>query len=441
MRYQIELRPRIPSTSMSAGWRWRQHRRGAGPSSARSPAMRLLLGLGPGDLDERHRLLPPTGALRRLLRRAEPLRQVEQRLQRARRTARCPPTGRRPAPYRSRTASRVNSSGRQSGTSAQVSGVETRASSGRAHRVGGGDRAVLGVLVEVDEDALPLLLPPPARGQLGRPVLHLARHRLGGQPHVAVGPVRLDPGVDVEAARAGGLRPRGEPVVLQHLLGHQGDLDDLPPVDAGHRVEVDAQLVGVVEVLGQHRMRVEVDAAEVDHPGQRGGVADHHLLGRAARGVVQLRHLDPVGPARRCPLLEERLLVDALHEALEDHRPAGDPAQRAVRHREVVVDQVELGVPARREDHLVRVGDRHLTPGDLQHRRGRHAITIGATRASEEPASGQGVTRSARALAYGTRGSSARSCRARFAAASTGSSAGRSRRIAPRSHGSTSAQL
>ena len=38
----------------------------------------------------------------------------------------------------------------------------------------------------------------------------------------------------------------------------------------GHRVEVDPELVRVVEVGGAHRVRVEVDAAEVDHPGQRG---------------------------------------------------------------------------------------------------------------------------------------------------------------------------
>ena len=38
----------------------------------------------------------------------------------------------------------------------------------------------------------------------------------------------------------------------------------------GHRVEVDPQLVGVVEVLGPDRVRVEVDAAEVDDPGQPG---------------------------------------------------------------------------------------------------------------------------------------------------------------------------
>ena len=85
-------------------------------------------------------------------------------------------------------------------------------------------------------------------------------------------------------------------MVLEDLLGDEGDVDDLLPVDAGDRVEVDPQLVRMVEVLRLYRVGVEVDAAEVHDPREVGGVADHHLLGRAARRVVQLGDLDPVGP-------------------------------------------------------------------------------------------------------------------------------------------------
>src|SRR5438270_4086140 len=38
------------------------------------------------------------------------------------------------------------------------------------------------------------------------------------------------------------------------------------------RSQVDPQFVGVIEVDGLHRMRVEVHAAQVDHPRQAGGV-------------------------------------------------------------------------------------------------------------------------------------------------------------------------
>ena len=180
------------------------------------------------------------------------------------------------------------------------------------HRVGRRDRAVFGVLVEVDEHPFAFLLPPAAGGQLGRASLHLARDGLRGQPHLAKRPVRSDARVDVEAARPGRLRPRGQPVVLEHLAGHQRDVDDLPPGHPGHRVEVDAQFVGMVEVVGEHRMRVEVDAAQVDRPGQAGRVMDDGLFGRGAATRSAVRRRRPsraASPARasgrrppgRCP--------------------------------------------------------------------------------------------------------------------------------------------
>src|SRR5919108_276702 len=54
-----------------------------------------------------------------------------------------------------------------------------------AHGVAGGDRAVAGVLVVVDEHAVALLLPPLARGEGGRPALDLPRERQRGEPDLA----------------------------------------------------------------------------------------------------------------------------------------------------------------------------------------------------------------------------------------------------------------
>ena len=54
----------------------------------------------------------------------------------------------------------------------------------RAHRVGAGDGAILGVLVVVEEDAVALLLPPLAGGELGRAPLDLARQRQRRAPHL-----------------------------------------------------------------------------------------------------------------------------------------------------------------------------------------------------------------------------------------------------------------
>ena len=124
-----------------------------------------------------------------------------------------------------------------------------------------------------------LLLPPLARGERRGALLDVARERQRGAPDLGVRPASLDADVDVDAARAGGLGPADEADGVERLARDERDLADLVPLDAGDRVEVHAQLVGVVEVVGADRVRVEVDAAEVDDPRQLRGVADDDLLG------------------------------------------------------------------------------------------------------------------------------------------------------------------
>ena len=165
-------------------------------------------------------------------------------------------------------------------------------------------------------------------------------------------------------------------MIFEHLACDERDVEDLSPADPGHRVQVDAQLVGMVEVVGAHRMRVEVHAAQVHRPDQPGGVVQHRLLGRGARRVLELGNGDEVGPVRRRTLLENRLLPDALDEPLEDHRSIPHAAQRPVGHRRVVLHQVQLGQPDLVEDHLVGVGDGHLRSTDLERLASRHSFIV-----------------------------------------------------------------
>ena len=247
----------------------------------------------------------------------------------------------------------------------------------RPDRIGGCDGAVLGVLVVIDEDAVPLLFPPFAGCDVGSAPLHLAGERHRGAADVGERPARLDPGVDVETAGPRRLRPGGQAEILQHRFGHDGHVHDLRPFDAGHRVEVDPQFIRVVEIIGAHRMRVEVDAAQVDHPGQLRRVADHDLAGGPAGREAQLDRLDPVRAAFRSPLLEERLALGAVHETLQRHRAPRDTAHRPVRHREVVANQVDLGVTGAREEDLVRIADGHFPPRCLHYRFSpRHVATV-----------------------------------------------------------------
>ena len=199
----------------------------------------------------------------------------------------------------------------------------------RPHRVGRADGAVLRVLVVVDEDAAALLLPPRAGGEARRAALDVARQRQRSAPHLVEAPAARDPHQHVQAARAGGLRPAGEPEVGQRLVDDARDLPDLRPLDARHRVEVDAQLVGMLEVVGAHRVRVQLEAGEVGHPGEVGRMARHDLVGAAAGREADRGDLEPLGPLGRRALLEEELAADAVRVADQHARAPAGAAQRA----------------------------------------------------------------------------------------------------------------
>ena len=134
---------------------------------------------------------------------------------------------------------------------------------------------------------------------------------------------------------------------------------------------------GMVQVVGADRVRIEVDAAEVDDPDQGGRLVDHDLVGGAPGRERQLGGPDPVGRVVRRPLLEERLLGDAIDEPLEGHRPATDAGQRPFGDGQVEVDDIELGEARVGEVDLLRVRDRDLAAADLEGLLGRrHARTI-----------------------------------------------------------------
>ena len=107
--------------------------------------------------------------------------------------------------------------------------------------------------------------------------------------------------------------------------------------DPGHRIEVDAQFVGVIEVVGQHRMRVEVDAAQVDRPGQPAASWMTASFAEVPRRVRSSATSIQSGRFSGARFWNTASCVDALDEALEDHRAARHAAQRAVGDGEVVL--------------------------------------------------------------------------------------------------------
>jgi hypothetical protein len=247
----------------------------------------------------------------------------------------------------------------------------------RSHRVGRGHRPVLGVLVVIEEDAVPLLFPPLAGGEVRRAALHLPGEGNSGPADLGERPVCGDPAVDVQAARARGLRPPNEAELVQDLLRDERDLADLGPFHPAHGIEVHAELVGMVKIVCANGMGVEVDTSEVHHPGKLRGVSHDDLLGRPAGWKPQLDGLDPVGPRFRRALLEEEVSLRSVHESFQGHRSSTNTPQRALADIEVVADEVELRDFQAREEDLVGVADDDFTAGDLQHLLGRHGDTIG----------------------------------------------------------------
>jgi hypothetical protein len=176
----------------------------------------------------------------------------------------------------------------------------------------------------------------------------------------------------VDAAVAGGLGHGGDAQLVEqgaHLtrsLLHHGECDP------GRRVEVDAQLVGVLGIGGLRGPHMETETAEVHRPQHVGEVGrDQRLRGGSVRGADDGR-LQPLGVGVRHPLLEEGRPPGTVGEALEQHRPPSHGPQQRLLDGLVVADEVELGVTALGEEHLARAGDRQLAPGCLDNHRVVH---------------------------------------------------------------------
>ena len=167
-------------------------------------------------------------------------------------------------------------------------------------------------------------------------------------------PARLQADVDVQPAVAGRLGEAGDAQLVEQRLELRGRRARLGEAGARLRVEVEAQLVGVLGVVGAVGPDVEAQAGEVDRPGDVRDVGRHQRSrGRAVDGLDR-RRLQPLRRAVGHALLEERRPAGSLGEALHQHRPAAHRAHERLAHRRVVADEVELRLAALAEEHLAR---------------------------------------------------------------------------------------
>src|ERR1019366_4723424 len=100
---------------------------------------------------------------------------------------------------------------------------------------------------EVDEYTLAaLLLPPVRRDEIGPAPFELAGEGdCTGTDLVGI-PAGLESGVHVQPTIAARLRVTGDPDVLEKVPHGGGGLSDLLEGNTGLRIEIDAQLVGVL---------------------------------------------------------------------------------------------------------------------------------------------------------------------------------------------------
>ena len=143
------------------------------------------------------------------------------------------------------------------------------------------------------------------RHLVGQAPLELAPERDRRVADVGERPAWLDPDVDVDAAAARGLREAGVAELVQQLARLAGDPHGVGEVGARLRVEVDAQLVGMVDVLAANRPRMERDRAHLRRPADDGDLGGADLVGVAPGRELDPRRLHVVRSPSRDPLLEE----------------------------------------------------------------------------------------------------------------------------------------
>ncbi len=146
----------------------------------------------------------------------------------------------------------------------------------------------------------------------------------------------------MHAARAAGFRPTPQAIFTKKAVHCKSDFANRIPIHAGAGIEVNAQLIGMVEIGRAHRMRMKFHASEINDPRQPRPIV-HNQFPRGAAGWEGKFHGAQKGrQIGRCPLLIERFLFSAVDEALENDRPVTNAPKGAWRNRKKVMDQVKL---------------------------------------------------------------------------------------------------
>src|SRR5688572_2662754 len=134
-----------------------------------------------------------------------------------------------------------------------------------------------------------------------------------------------------------------------------GGLPDVFEGETGRWVEIEAQLVWVVSVLGPDRPGVKVEAATLDQPDDVGFRTRHNHHARSLGGEFHLDGLE--GRVGLGPLVVDRVDINRLHVALQHGWATEYASQCSFGHADEVIDDIELGPSLPGEEQLVRARD------------------------------------------------------------------------------------
>src|SRR5688572_20861754 len=97
----------------------------------------------------------------------------------------------------------------------------------------------------------------------------------------------MDADVDVHPPRPTRLGPPAQSDLLQQTLCLHRDTAHIVPLHTWSGIEVDAQLIGMVEIARADRMWVKLDASQVHDPREARRIVHNDLLGGPPRGKRQ----------------------------------------------------------------------------------------------------------------------------------------------------------
>ena len=231
-----------------------------------------------------------------------------------------------------------------------------------ANGVGCGERAAMGILVNVDKDAAAGALRDGAfvGDEIGMGGCNYARDDFSESAELLISVNRFDGEIEVHAGGAGSLEEDVEFEFVEFLVESFRDGDNHGEIGAVGRVEVEKEIVGMIDVGGAAAPGIVIDAAEAGEIQKRGAVAGYGVVNFFAVALgVDRNGVEPVGEAVDFTevFLKEGLPFDAVGIPAENQGTILEEGENVIRHAVVVGKEVAFGVTGLGEVDFVEIGN------------------------------------------------------------------------------------